>query len=180
MKFRGKVISGSSLLLIMGVVFMASVVVVSAALATTLNAQNMRSAKSIPMSLTMTDGPGTDPYWDVNGDAWVNEVYDMKVTATTNWVGSYNLIVKVDAAEALTGSEVTMTYKAPGESTFTTIDLDGPASVHWTVTDGVLSFTLPAEEAIGTGYTADFEFTIVINSEINSVLVSFDAVEAVA
>jgi len=74
-----------------------------------------------------------------------------------------------------------MTYMAPGDSVFTTIDLDGVSSQHWDVTEGVLSIMLPdAETATGTGYTADFEFTIVINDEVAGVLVSFDAVEAVA
>lgn len=171
MKFRGKAISGSSMLLVLGVVFVATVIV-AAALSNTLFTVNTRDAKSVPIELTMSDGSGAYQYWDVTGDAWVGETYDMAVTATTSWVGDYILVVTVDATDVLTGTEVTMTYKTPGGTEYSTIDL-------WEITDGTLSYALPSQKATGTGYApAVFEFTIKINSEISGIVVSFEAIDA--
>jgi len=174
MKYKGKVISGSSLLTILGVICFATLVV-SAALIATMVSTTGRNVVTTPMTLTTPNIVGSPDYpnWGDTGDALVGTTYDQGLHVVSTWSGTYAITIIISAGRALVATDVTVGYKLPDTNTGTISNSGNVWTVdttHTGFTYNTLTYVLPTQTYSAA---ADYAFTIMVNNAASLVVMNF-------
>lgn len=174
MKFRGKAISGTSLIVSLGVIFAVTTIVAAIALSSMVSTAP-RNVVQVPITLEIrADTENTYSDWLTAGDAIANQTYDFKVYANATWVGNYALNLTVSSTDTnLIADDVTIAYKIGNAAEFTVIS-------GWGTTTNDLTFDLPEQtSAVEPMYAETYYFTIKVNKPISGVHLDFEALSSV-
>jgi len=168
---KGKKITASSLLTLLGVLCFGTILVTAAVIGgLTLASKNIVAA---PLTLTTVALPvSNNTVWTNGMDGLAGVTYEtgLHIAESSTWTGNYAITIAIDAATDLNiTNSVTVTYNTHGmDDTWTTI-------TPWVATSGTLSFILPSATATGSGYTNDYYFTIMVPFATSGVVISFTA-----
>lgn len=174
MKHKGAKLTGSSLLTILGVVCFAAVLVAAAAIAANI-ATSPKNVVTAPLTLTSVSGTdGGLTQWTGTGDAIAGQNYTTGLQVTepsSSWVGNYKINFTISAATGIAGSDVKATYKIPSGSAV--------LITAWNSTtvggQNAIVFSLPTQASTGSSYNVAYDFTIIVNSAFNSVVLGYSA-----
>ncbi len=175
MKFRGKVITGSSLLMVLGVLCSVTVVASSLVLLSLPVSTTSNNVVAKPISLDLTNSGGGFAPWPTT-DAIQGQQYGQNVTASTTstWTGSYQIQMTITVTGTISVADFAVSYTLPGGSSSTAL-----ASGDWTHTTSTMTALLPAQTDTGTPYSALYHLTIQVNGAYTDCVIGFQAVQAV-